>query len=288
MSRFISVPKVLIGCLMLLNAPKVLAKERGALRFGIIPWEEPKKLEMMYEPLMNYLSEVLNQPCKLEVMGSYNDLVKRMSSGNVHIGFFTPKTYVTAKNQLKNLKYIATHLTLSESGKLTDFYEGVIISRKGSDIESIADAKNKTIAFTHQESSSGYVYPSSLLRKMGVKYKEYFSQVFFLKKHHRITGAIYRGTVDIGVTWDGELENAVKKYGDAFTIVAKTRPIPNDPVAAAGSVSEEVVQAIAKALSLLNSEHLVVKEMKSRAFPDEGFFIRDDGFYDVVRDIVNE
>ena len=208
-----------------------------------------------------------------------------MKRKEVDIAFYTSKSYVQAKKQLPNIKYMATHKTTAKNGKIYDYYLGVIIARKDSNIKTLEDLKGKTFGFTNVNSGSGFAYPSSMLRRKGIDYKTYFSKVLWLEKHHRITGAVAKKSIDAGATWDQNFDAAKIEYGDIFRLIAETAPIPNDPIVASASFDENSRKKLVNILTSITANSKVMKAMQKNGFPDVGFSKRDDAFYDVVRNL---
>lgn len=276
-----------ISLLVLLNfLVTSVSIAKGKLTFGITPWDKPEKLTAMYEPLMKHIEKTLAVETQFIVTQNYDGLTEAMLRKTIDIGAFSPQAYVTATKKIPELKYLVTSMTIDDQGKLVDHYKGLIVARKGAHIKSINDMKGKRFAFTNKESSSGFRYPESRLRKQNINYKTFFSKVFFLKKHERIMGALANNSIDAGATWDGVYYSGIKKYGDLFNIIDSV-PIPNDPLCAAPHVSKTMAKKIQEILLSLKKDGVVIKAMVKNGFPDFGFSKRNDKFYDVVRDLAN-
>lgn len=238
----------------------------------------------MYQPLLKHFEKTLDVKTRFIVTQDYDGLTEALKRQSVDIAAYSPKAYVTATKKIPDLQYLVTSMTIDDNGKLADHYKGLIITRKDLNIKNISELKGKRFAFTNKESSSGFAYPESRLRKQNIDYKTFFSKVFFLKKHERIMGALAKSSVDAGATWDGAYDEGVKKYGDQFTILDSV-PIPNDPLCAAPHVSKTLAHKIQEILLGLKPDSAVMKAMGANGFPDVGFSKRNDQFYNVVRDL---
>ena len=250
--------------------------------FGITPWDKPDKLKAMWQPMMDHLAKELGTECKILVTQDYPGLTKAVQRKTVDFALYSPKAYVSATKIIPELKYMVTALTVNDDGKVVDNYKGLVVATKNSNIKSFSDIKGKRFAFTDKESSSGFAYPESRLRKHGIDYTQYFSKVLFLKKHQRVMGALASNSIDVGATWDGAYKNGVKKYGAKFIIIDSV-PIPNDPIAAAPHVPAEVVGKVQSILLSQKKDGPVMKAMAKNGYPDVGYSRRSDSFYDVVR-----
>lgn len=264
---------------------KTTKSKNNRIVFGVTPWIDAKKLRKMFSPLMSYLSQTLGRKFVFRVANTYDDLGKRIKNKAVDVGLFPPRAYVYAKSLIPQLKYLVTYQRIDSRGELRDYYKGVIITLKSSSFKSLDSLKGTRFAFTDYHSASGYLYPSALLKKKGIIPDTYFSQVFMLKKHDKVTAALVHHSIDAGATWDQNLKNAIKKYGKVFRTIAETEPIPLDAYAAGPHVSDQDCEIIKTALLQLKSDSIYFQKMKQLGFPFDGYTIRSDEFYNVVREM---
>src|SRR5687767_2974390 len=115
----------------------------------------------------------------------------------------------------------------------------MIATHLSSGIKTLKDLQGKTLAYTDELSTSGYLYPKKILEKQNiVPGKE-----IFLKKHDEVIKQVYDRKVDAGAAFysapgtNGEVRDARGRIADQHPdvekkviILAKTDPIPNDPV----------------------------------------------------------
>ncbi|HEY8270021.1 MAG TPA: phosphate/phosphite/phosphonate ABC transporter substrate-binding protein, partial [Pseudobdellovibrionaceae bacterium] len=139
--------------------------------------------------------------------------------------------------------YLLAHEKYGAEAVLTGFYKkrgtycGQIIVRKDGP-KTLQELHNKKIAFVDPSSGSGFVLPSKLLKEKNVKPKE----VVFAGRHDSVATMVYQRQVDAGATYHIPEESSVPQdarklvmtqFPDIFdqvVILAKTDPIPNDPV----------------------------------------------------------
>ena len=125
-----------------------------------------------------------------------------------------------------------------------------------------------------------------MLKKQGIEPDTYFADVFMLKKHDKVIAAIVQGTVAGGATASSSLALAIQQYGDIFRILMETPPIPLDAYAAGPHVTDEDCKAIQSAFLQLKADSPVLQQMEKEGLPPRaGFTVRDDAFYDVVREL---
>ncbi len=99
-------------------------------------------------------------------------------------------------------------------------YHGVIVVQADEPIEGLADLEGAPLAFVERYSTSGFVYPARLLRDAGVQPKPVFAGA-----HDRALALLRDGKVAAAATY-----RAAVVEDPSLRIVAKTHPIPNEPV----------------------------------------------------------
>ncbi|WP_353572131.1 phosphate/phosphite/phosphonate ABC transporter substrate-binding protein [Candidatus Albibeggiatoa sp. nov. BB20] len=262
------------------------ATDTSVCRFGIPPFqkaisfnEERKK----YLPLLNWLTEQTG--CKFVPVGafSYEDLIKKITLGTVHVAELGAVSYIQAKNKNPKINMIATALTWNESKtELIDSYRSLVITlKKYKDINHLQDLQDKSIGFVNETSSSGFVYPAILIKKNEhIDYEVFFSKTLFLGSHPNVTGALANDSIVAGVTSNKNLEEAQRIYGDIFKVLWKSPPIPNVLFASHPSLPINIRQKLEELLP----------QTKVELFEGigliKGFVIRPDDFYDVTRKIL--
>jgi phosphonate transport system substrate-binding protein len=251
------------------------------IRFGVTPWQKGQvadDINKLYRPLLNYLEEKTGDTYLIISASTYSQMIDYISTGKVDFATLSPVPYIVAKKNNPKIKIVATYLQWNKGRtKKVDSYLGHIVVKKSrSDLSSIDSLVQSRFGFVKKESSSGFKYPNSLLMEKGVHYIDYFSQVYFLGSHPRVTDAIVAGSIDAGATWDFNLSQARSKHGDKFKVIFTTPPIPNLCIAAHPKLGVEKIQLI--------REHLLsIPESFLKGLPNTGFVFKPDSFYDVVR-----
>ena len=257
---------------------------RPLLRFCVPPWQKDKTqkaIQYQYKPMLDWLGDEIGYRFTVITATSYEQAIELLANGDVDVANLSPVPYVMAKDRNPDIRLLVTCLQMSKDGtRSTDSYGGYILALKSnSDVNSIEDLRGKPFGFVKVESSSGFKYPNVLLQNNGVNYKTDFSKSYFLGSHPRVTDAIARGSIQAGATWDFNWGEAKKKHGDVFKVIAKTPRIPNLCVAVHQNVPSDVADKMRKALVSIDGDLLNGLSMS-------GFVVREDSFYDVVRDVV--
>lgn len=258
--------------LILLTAARVCPAE-NRLIIASVPWRKASVLDGIYQPMIRILEERMNVCVSFFVTSDYRELEKRLSTGAADIGIFGANSYVEAKRNVPEIKYIATCM------QPTSFYHSLIVVKHGSRIHEIADLTGKSFAFTDRKSTSGFIYPMLMLRDNHIDPDKDLSITYFLEKHDKVYDAVAAGSVDAGGVSDTAYTDAVARNGDVFRAIAKSEPIPRNPVVGAPHLSDERIREIADVLK--SAESSLIFEQSSSIL--RGFSVQSDAFYDIVR-----
>ena len=116
--------------------------------------------------------------------------------------------------------------------------------RADSGINSLNDLQGKRFAFVDPASTSGHLYPKTLLLSKGFDPKTFFSKTVFAGSHNAVVLSIYKGEVDGGAAYDGfsgcGLPNLTRMFLKKIKVLAYTKEIPNDTV----SVRKELPEGL--------------------------------------------
>lgn len=206
--------------------PKV-SLPQNQLVLGLIPSQEAENLDAKAKPLADALSKELGVPVKSFIGTNYNAVIEAMGAGKVDIGAFGPQSYVIAADK----GYAVPAAASVRNGSKT--YRAQFVVLKDAPFKKLEDIKGKKIAWVDPTSTSGYTYPSALLREKGID-PERDVQGTFAGGHDKAILALLRGDVDVAVSFD-DARTIVQKTDpqvmEKTRILATTADIPNDLIA---------------------------------------------------------
>lgn len=254
------------------------------LVIGFVPSSEAGQLVEDIEPLAEYLSEELGIPVEGVVSNDYTGLVTAMETGQAHIGalppygllqaidradaevilqserfgsgtyhtqFFTnnPDKYCTVSDVEENTRTIddedVTFLNCNGTAReMSDTPEGPI------GLEALENLEpGTTFSFVEQTSASGYIFPATVLITQGIN-PETDVEPLFPGSHDGSVIAVCEGQAEVGVSFDDARTVATTDCDIANEVVvfAYGPEIPNDGVAVAGSLPDELKEQIKNAL----------------------------------------
>lgn len=248
------------------------------------------------EAIAKKLSEMTGYSIKVIVPNNYAALIEAMGSGNAHIGWLPPLAYMLAKEKgyadvgLVVIRFGSDHYGAQfvahvDSG-FTPYFDPETNTNTADAATALAQFDGKKPCWTDPLSTSGYVIPFGYLKNLGFKPKE----GAFVQGHPTVITAVYKkGICDFGATFiDARTNKAImEEYPDVnekVVVIWRTDPvIPNDNVAFAVDLPQEIRQKITDALVELSSTDDGKALLKAGGYDVQGLRVVDDTFYDEFR-----
>jgi phosphonate transport system substrate-binding protein len=252
-----------------------------ALRVGLVPNQNPEKVEAEYTPLGDYLSEQLGREVKLFVPTSYNAVVEAMANDELDLAYFGGLTYVQARERA-NVSPLVTEIN-PRTGDTT--YHSLIIVPANSDIQEVSELEGETFAFGSVSSTSGSLYPAIMLRNGGIDYRTDLEEKIYTGGHDATAQAVANGRVAGGGIEDRILyrlqdEGTVEK--GFVRAIEESDPIEGYPWVVRDNLSEDLKEEITQAF--LGIEDPVLLDLLRAA----GYEKVEDEDYDYVEEQARE
>jgi phosphonate transport system substrate-binding protein len=259
------------------SQPGYSQSPQEVLKVAIIPHRSNLGNEHAYSKVF---SELANETgITFQWLGSktYDDVIKKIKTGDADIGYVGPFAYVVAQDSF-GVKIICR--TFSEGRE--EFYRSMIITRRDSGIHHLQDLKGKRFSFTDPKSASGYLFPMAKLKAAGIS-EESFSETKFLKRHANSLLAVYKGHVDAGATSVTALDK-IDINMDEMHILWKSEPIYRGLWIARKNLPDEQFNKIQQAM--LKMSYSQKREAIFFELTTKGFILGKDSDYDNVREVV--
>jgi phosphonate transport system substrate-binding protein len=277
------VPAAILAATTLAGGPTLAQDDPESLVIGFVPSVEAGALVEDIQPLAAYLSETLGIPVEGFVSSDYAALVTAMETGQAHIGVLPPFGLVQAvdragaemilqSDRFGSTTYHTQFMTTDtekycadapvENTRIYQDAEVVVLNCNGTaraneespegpvGVEALeAVEPGTTVSFTEQSSASGYIFPATVFATMGLN-PETDLELLFAGGHDASVIAVCGGQAEIGVSFDDARPQAVTDCDVPGTVVtfAYGPEIPNDGVAVAGDLSDELKANIKQAL----------------------------------------
>lgn len=222
----------------------------GKIRFGILPYEEPERLEPAYQVLATALSEKLDCPVEVIITEDYAAEVLAMENDSLEIAQFGPLGFVFA-NQRADATPLAS---FGDAEGQPTTYTGGIWVPNDSPIKTLEDLPGHTLALGSPGSTSGDALPMSALADAGIADEV---TADYAGGHPEALLALVNGTVDAAQINSQTLATAEAEGTidtSKFRQVWKSEEIPNDPITVRGNLPQEFKDAVAEALLSLDAD----------------------------------
>lgn len=237
----------LTGCSSAASGTAAAGKDvtcpNGKIKFGILPYEDPSRLEPAYKTLAKALEKKLDCPVEVVITEDYAAEVLAMENGKLDVAEFGPLGFVFASERAKAVPLVSFG---DAEGKPTTYTAGIWV-KKDSPVKTIEDLKGRSLALGSPGSTSGDAFPMSALKDAGID-KEVRSD--YAGGHPEALLALVNGTVDAAEINSQTLESA-KSEGtfdeSKFRQVWKSNPIPNDPITVRSDAPKEFQDAVKQA-----------------------------------------
>lgn len=217
-----------IGTVSPVSASQLGTKE-NPVRMMFVPSGEAQVILEGGRKIGDMLQQVTGLHFKTSIATSYAAVIEAMGAGKVDIGWLATFSYVLGKEKYGfDLMLIVVRFG-------SPFYRGQIVVNAKSGIKNLADLKGKRFAYVDPASTSGHLYPKSLILKQGHNPETFFGKSVFAGSHNAVILSVLRGDVDGGATYDDARAAVAKSYPDIFDkvrVIAYTEDIPNDTVTA--------------------------------------------------------
>lgn len=250
-------------------------KQDNEIVFGINPFTSPENIRKMYLPILNAVCSTIGQRARTVIVKDYDDLNNGINDGIIDVGWFSPFAYVNAREK-SGVVPIATPMV---EGRTT--YNGYIIARKDSSIETLYDLKDKHFGYVDVNSASGYLYARHLMRLDGIDPDKDFSKASFMRNHDNVIKGVLEGELDAGATYNEAIDNLREKGfpTENLKIIKSIENIPKDSIAVSPRISDELIEK-------LRDSFTSFKASDDFSTPIQGFKESKDENYNVVREII--
>jgi len=234
------------ACVKLANMPTVAAGALGSstrpIVITFVPSGDVPTITRAGTETAECLAKITGLSYTINVGTSYAVSIEAMGAGQAQAGFLATFAAILAREKYgiepalgATRAYATNDLDPDKAlvGQQTDFYKGQFITKKGSNIKTIADLRGKTFCSAGATSTSGWIIPSINLKASGIDPDKDLKAVTHVSGHPAVVIAVYRGDCDAGATFvDARTDATVQRtFADALSVVEPffvSIRIPND------------------------------------------------------------
>jgi len=224
-----------------------VARKLQTYRIGLVPEYNLFKQKRRYQPLLAYLSKQLGVTLQGVVLPRYGKTIEHIRQENLDgalLGSLTAAIALTNFNlePLARFKY---------ADGATSHY-GIVFAKKGSNIRTVGDLRNKRMVFVDPASATGYLQAITYLKNLGINdYRKWFAESYFSGTHEDAIYDVLNGLADIGAAKNTvfyQLAERDKRLHDELEILATSPHLPADTIVMQQSIPEDLKQGLREKL----------------------------------------
>lgn len=253
----------LAGCGGEAKAPdSAWQSQMGEVRMAVRGSEDDPMITRRLTAYKTYIGKATGLPVKLYESSDYNGTIQALSSGQVDIATMAGGGYANVDAQIGDLAQPI--LTVRQAEGDTGYYSGLLVMAD-SPYRSIQDLKGKTLGYVDFNSTSGYLFPRSVMREQGIDPDTFFGKSSFAGGHTQAVMALDNGQFDAtiiqagggdpvhGFTTGAHFTMARRGVVDLddFRIIWTAGPIPNSAVVVRTDRPQPFIDAVRGAMAAL-------------------------------------
>lgn len=215
-------------------APLVSASETASVTFGIPPQQSPTELTRRWTPVLQYLSEKSGLALQLKTAKDIPTFQRSLVEGHYDIAFINPNTYVAAN---KSSGYQA--FAKEKNGKST----GLIVTRKGSAINDLAQLSGQTMAFPSNTAFMATILPLKHLEELKVPVK-----IQYVVSIDSVYRSVAKGLFVAGGGEARTLGALDPEVRDQLTVLWQSDELPPFPFHAHPRVKADILEKLQEAM----------------------------------------
>ncbi|MBN1126860.1 MAG: PhnD/SsuA/transferrin family substrate-binding protein [Sedimentisphaerales bacterium] len=232
------------------------------LTFGVYQSDKATTMYRMFLPVIEKVQEraeeLLEQPVDIyfKIFKTYQEAQDALVNGEVDFVRFGPASYVLSKKKNPDIQLLAIELVKGEMR-----FNGMIITRADSGIESLWELEGRSFAFGDKDSTIGRYLAQAELIRAGLYLKD-LSHFEYLGRHDKVATAVLMKDFDAGSL----KESTYKKYNkDGELRILKTFENVSKPWIARKDLEPRVFQALRQSLLELKDPDSL-KDLKISGF----------------------
>ncbi|GFM33701.1 phosphate/phosphite/phosphonate ABC transporter substrate-binding protein [Desulfovibrio subterraneus] len=260
-------------------APAGICKEPSTLVFTYTPVEDPAVYKDAFADFQAYLEKATGKRVIYYTVQSNAAEVEAMRSGRLHIAGFSTGPTGFAVN-------LAGYIPIAVKGYADDMqgYNLIVVVKKDSPIQTMADLKGKRVAHTSASSNSGNLAPRALFPKLGVVPDQDYT-VVYSGKHDQSVMGVAHGDYDAAPVASDVYDRMVaagRINGDDMRIIYRSPKFPTSSFGYSNQLCAPLVAKIEEAFRTYRFPESMQKTFKGA---DRFFPITYKQDWQVIRDI---
>ena len=241
---------VALCCSLMLAFPVLVTAEEdrncmksAPLVFGILPFISAEQLVLRFTPLVNYLSDNLQVPVRLETAPDFVEFARRTHEESHYDILFTAPHFFIRANQKAGYRLVAS----VDSPEMW----ALIVVPKQSEIQSLEDLKGRRLATVPPLGLATLLVRKTLF-EAGID-PDVDLDMVITPTHDASLLSSYHGVTDASALMQPPNAAASKKVRDSMRIIARTESTPHIPISVAPWLSEACAAEVTELLLSMGS-----------------------------------
>lgn len=235
--------------------------------FGVVPQQSASELARLWTPILSYLSEKTGYRLDFKTAKDIPVFEQRLAAGGYDIAYMNPYHY-TVFHRSPGYRVFA-----KERGRKL---KGIVVVRKDSPYQDVAQLKGKTIAFPAPAAFAATVLPLSNLKTLGIPI-----EAKYVASHDSVYLSVFKGLYPAGGGIMRTFENFDPGMRDRLRILWTTPEYTPHAIAAHPRVPPEVVQRLQEAMIRMHEDPRGAALLGGIGF--KGLAAAHDAEYDDIR-----
>jgi len=204
-----------------------------------------------YHELLEYIAEKLDREIQLVQRKTYGEINQLISAGQIDLAFICSGPYASGREKFG---FEALAMPRVRGSHL---YQSYLIVNKDGPIQTLADLRGKTFAFTDTESNTGKLVPTYWLGLEGEKPEDFFGKTIYTYSHDNSIMAVAKSLVD-GAAVNGQVWEYYQHRDPIYTaqtrIIRKSDPFGNPPVVASSRLPSQMKERMRELLYRMHQD----------------------------------
>ena len=254
----------------------------SVLRVAIAPVISPEASAWLYGDLIGYIAKNMGQRPSLVRGKNYSEVNDLIRMRQCDMAMVCTYSYVLAKAGY-GVRLLAAPVV---NGKRV--YHSLIVVPASSDVSALSDLRNQRFASCDVLSTSGWLYPVTMLKQQGFDAARFFKKHIISGSHDRSVFAVKSGIVDAAAVESLVYERMVSLDSalDAqLKVIHRSPSFGMPPLVVPAGLPEEQFAKLQQVLLNMHTNAEGRRILAALGF--DRFFVPDDDDYDSVRKLHN-
>jgi len=222
------------------NISNAHSSNGDVLYFGFDLRASPQEDARQYLPFIDYLQQQTGLHFELKFISKNSSIIEELGTGQVHFAAIGAKSYIMA-NELYGVRSLVRGI--NPQGKAV--YRSMIVVATNSKLKTLADLKNKRLAFGNLHSTQGHLIPRIILQENNISLEQ-LAGYKYTGSHEQCANSVISGAFDACGMQDTMANKLATQ--DRLRILYTSRYYPSSGIAVNKDVSQETTTKVQKAL----------------------------------------